>query len=107
MIGFKRLFLEGVKNPRAALQFIVYLPQFIKLYARLIKDPRVPFYLKAVLFLAFLYFIAPIDLFPDFLIPILGHLDDLLVLSFSLRWFLKRCPRDVVMEHVKQMVSEA
>ncbi len=107
MSGFKRLFLEGLKNPRGALQLIYYLPQFIKLYARLIKDPRVPFYLKALLLLAFLYFISPIDLFPDFLLPIFGYLDDLFVLSFSLRWFLKKCPREVVMEHVKQIELEA
>lgn len=106
MIGFKRLLLEGLKNPRAAIQFITYLPQFIKLYARLLKDARVPLYLKALVVLAFLYLISPIDLFPDFLAPILGHVDDVLILMFTLRFFLKKCPREVVMEHVQQIESE-
>ncbi|HEX9652960.1 MAG TPA: DUF1232 domain-containing protein [bacterium] len=106
MIGFKRLLLEGLKNPRGAIAFLTYLPQFIRLYARLLKDPRVPIYLKCVVILALLYLISPIDLFPDFLVPILGHLDDLLILSFSLRYFLKKCPRELVLEHVQQIESE-
>lgn len=106
MIGFRRLLLDGLKNPRGAIQAIVYLPKFVRLYTRLLRDPRVPFYLKALVFLAFLYLISPIDLFPDFLLPILGHVDDLFILIFSLRLFLKKCPREVLMEHVQRIEAE-
>jgi uncharacterized membrane protein YkvA (DUF1232 family) len=106
MIGFKRLILEGLKNPRAVIQLISHLPQLLKLYSRLLKDPRVPLHLKAMVILAIVYLISPIDLIPDFLIPILGHFDDLLILMFSLRLFLKKCPREVLLEHVQQIESE-
>ncbi|MFQ5753645.1 MAG: YkvA family protein [bacterium] len=106
MIGFRNLFSHGLKNPRGFVQVVMYLPQFVKLYGRLIKDPRVPILLRLVLFLAFVYIISPIDLFPDFLIPILGHLDDLFILLLALKFFLKKCPRDVLLEHVRQIESE-
>jgi len=106
MIGFKRLLLEGIKNPRRAIHVVVYLPKFVKLYTRLLRDPRVPFYLKAMVFLAFLYLISPIDLFPDFVLPFLGLVDDLFILIFSLRLLLKKCPRDVLMEHVQRIEAE-
>ncbi len=106
MSAFKRLFLYGLKNPVNAIQLIAHLPQFIKLYVRLFKDRRVPVYLKAIVVLAFVYLISPIDLFPDFLVPVLGHLDDLFILTLTLRLFLKKCPREVLMEHVRQIESE-
>jgi uncharacterized membrane protein YkvA (DUF1232 family) len=106
MIGFGRLFLQGIKNPRDFIRLISFLPQFVKLYARLYKDPRVPLYLKVLLILAFVYLISPVDLVPDFLVPILGQIDDLFILMIVLRFFLKKCPRDVLMEHVRQVEDE-
>ena len=43
------------------------------------RHPRTPWYAKAVLVLVLLYLMSPVDLIPD-VIPLLGMLDDLLVL---------------------------
>lgn len=106
MVRFRRIFLQGIKNPKGFIQVISHLPQFVKLYSRLFKDPRVPIYLKILLLLAILYLISPIDLLPDFFVPILGQIDDLFILWIALRFFLKKCPRDVLMEHVRQIEAE-
>lgn len=106
MTAFKRLFMYGLKNPVDAIQLMAHLPKFIKLYVRLFKDRRVPLYLKVIVVLAFVYLISPIDLIPDFFVPVLGQVDDLFVLTLGLKWFLKKCPREVLMEHVHQIESE-
>lgn len=47
------------------------------------RDPRVPWYAKAVAGIVVGYALSPIDLIPDF-IPLLGYLDDLLLLPLGL-----------------------
>jgi len=106
MTGFRRVFLEGIKDPKGFIQLIAYLPQFLKLYSRLFKDPRVPIHLKVLLLFAFIYLVTPIDIFPDFFVPILGQIDDLFILIIALKFFLKKCPGDVLMEHVMQIEAE-
>jgi uncharacterized membrane protein YkvA (DUF1232 family) len=49
---------------------------------------------------AFLYLISPIDFIPDLLAPILGYVDDIAILFFSLKIFIQLSPRDVVEEHM-------
>lgn len=46
------------------------------------RDPRVPWYAKALLVCVVAYALSPIDLIPDF-IPVLGHLDDLLLIPLG------------------------
>jgi uncharacterized membrane protein YkvA (DUF1232 family) len=49
------------------------------------------------------YAISPVDPLPDLVIPLVGFIDDLFVLTMGLKYFLKKCPPDVVMEHVSQI----
>lgn len=42
------------------------------------RDPRTPWYVKALIFFVVAHTFSPIDLIPDF-IPILGYLDDLII----------------------------
>ena len=59
------------------------------------RHPRTPWYAKAVLVLVLLYLMSPVDLIPD-VIPVLGMLDDLLVLGFGV-WLARRLiPADVM-----------
>ncbi len=62
------------------------------------KDPRTPWYAKAVLAATVGYALSPIDLIPDF-IPVVGYLDDLVIvpLGLLLAWLL--VPREVWREH--------
>lgn len=57
----------------------------------------VPWYAKAVGGLAVVYALSPIDLIPDF-IPVLGMLDDLIVLPLLIALFLKWIPKTVLAE---------
>jgi len=103
---FDRTVREGLKNPAQALQFIVNLPKILKLIYRLFKDSRVPFHLKGILILALAYAISPFDLIPDFLIPVLGQVDDIIVLFAASKYFLKNCPVNVVDEHIQKIKQE-
>jgi uncharacterized membrane protein YkvA (DUF1232 family) len=54
---------------------------------RLLMDPRVPRWQKAIPVLAFAYVLSPVDLVPD-VVPGLAQIDDLAVLVIALRVFL-------------------
>ena len=58
------------------------------------RDPRVPRLAKLVVVLVVAYALSPIDLIPDF-IPVLGYLDDMLLLPMGIALAIKLMPRDV------------
>ena len=62
------------------------------------RDPRVPFYAKIVLILTVAYAFSPIDLIPDF-IPVLGYLDDLVLLPLGIWLCIKLIPAEVLQEY--------
>jgi uncharacterized membrane protein YkvA (DUF1232 family) len=62
---------------------------------RIFRHPGVPFGAKAVMPGMLLYLASPIDIIPDF-IPLLGQLDDLLVLAAGLALILRLTPRYVI-----------
>ena len=65
---------------------------------RLIRDPRVPLWTKAVPLLGIAYVLSPLDLIPDILIGI-GQLDDLGIILGAMRLFESLAPGYVVDEH--------
>ena len=60
-------------------------------------DPRTPWYAKAWTVLVVAYAFSPIDLIPDF-IPVLGYLDDLLLIPAGIALALKMIPALVMAE---------
>ena len=62
------------------------------------RDPRVPWYAKALALAVAGYALSPIDLIPDF-IPILGYLDDLIIVPLGILLVIKMIPPDVMSEH--------
>jgi len=58
------------------------------------RDPRVPLAAKLVVVFVVTYALSPIDLIPDF-IPVLGYLDDMLLLPMGIALAIKLMPRDV------------
>ena len=80
-------------------QLLVHLPSFLKLFAQLVKDPRVNIAPKLVILGVLAYVVLPTDLVPDF-IPGLGYADDLAVLLAGLKLFLRLCPPEVVQVRV-------
>jgi len=61
------------------------------------RDPRVPWYAKAVAVAVAAYALSPIDLIPDF-IPVLGYLDDLILVPAGLWLAIALIPDEVMTE---------
>lgn len=59
-----------------------------------LRSPRTPWYAKAVAALTVGYALSPVDLVPDF-IPVLGYLDDVLLLPLLVALFIRLVPPDV------------
>lgn len=62
------------------------------------QDPRVPWYAKLFAMLVVAYAFSPIDLIPDF-IPILGYLDDLIIVPLGISIALKMIPEPVLKDY--------
>jgi uncharacterized membrane protein YkvA (DUF1232 family) len=63
-----------------------------------LRDPRVPWYAKALGAVIVAYALSPIDLIPDF-IPVLGYLDDLVLVPLGLILMMRLIPANVLAEH--------
>lgn len=63
-----------------------------------LKDKRTPWYAKLFAALTVAYALSPIDFIPDF-IPILGYLDDLIILPLLVSLTIKFIPRDTFEEY--------
>ena len=66
-----------------------------------LKDKKTPWYAKLLAALTVIYALSPIDLIPDF-IPVLGYLDDLLILPALVACTVKFIPNDVFEEYRKK-----
>jgi uncharacterized membrane protein YkvA (DUF1232 family) len=62
------------------------------------RDPRVPWYAKALALAVAGYALSPIDLIPDF-IPVLGYLDDLILVPLGIWAVVKLIPARIMAEH--------
>jgi uncharacterized membrane protein YkvA (DUF1232 family) len=63
----------------------------------LLRDRRVPLHLKSIPLFVILYLISPLDLISG--LPVIGQLDDLAILLFGLRLFVRLAPVEIVEEH--------
>lgn len=97
MLLHKRLWLF------ALLRRWPYVRNVLRLIWRLMRDARVPRYLKGMLVLAGLYVLSPWDLLPAPLLLFIGVLDDLAISLIAIKYFLRWCPEAVVMEHLATM----
>ncbi|MBV9952809.1 MAG: DUF1232 domain-containing protein [Acidimicrobiia bacterium] len=73
------------------------LPACVTTARRLRGDPRVPRRAKLAVAFAALWVISPIDLIPEFL-PVIGPLDDVVVIALALRYAARQVPREVLFE---------
>ena len=92
------------------------MPDRLKDWARTIKrdvhalylasrDPRVPWCAKAAAVAVASYALSPIDLIPDF-IPVLGYLDDFVILPLGILLVIRMIPPDIMAEH-RELASAA
>lgn len=61
------------------------------------RDPRTPWYVRALIFFVVAHTFSPIDLIPDF-IPVLGYLDDLIIIPGGLWLAVRLIPPEVMIE---------
>jgi uncharacterized membrane protein YkvA (DUF1232 family) len=71
------------------------VPDCVTTIRRLRRDPRVPRRAKVAVALAGLWLLSPVDLLPEFL-PVVGPLDDVLVVALALRYAARQVPREVL-----------
>jgi uncharacterized membrane protein YkvA (DUF1232 family) len=77
--------------PGLARDLATILPACVTTARRLRKDPLVPRRVKLVVAFAGVWVVSPIDLIPEFL-PIIGPLDDIVVVALALRYAARRIP---------------
>lgn len=78
----------------------------ISIYQAVLKDKRTPPLGKLLLSMAIGYFFMPFDLIPDF-IPVLGHIDDAIIIPALIFFALKVIPKAIVQEHRKRVESQS
>jgi len=61
------------------------------------RDPRVPWHAKTMAMVTAAYALSPIDLIPDF-IPVLGYLDELIILPLFIYLTIRLIPPDIIVE---------
>src|SRR5262245_37923826 len=62
------------------------------------RDPRVPWFAKAMAIVVAAYALSPIDLIPDF-IPVLGYFDDLILVPLGVLLVVRLIPPAIMAEH--------
>ncbi len=84
------------------LKRLQYFSKMVKnnivLYSSLLKDTRTPLIAKLLLWLAVGYLLLPFDIIPDF-IPILGQIDDLIIVPLLIYSSLKFIPPELLWEY--------
>jgi uncharacterized membrane protein YkvA (DUF1232 family) len=82
-------------QPGVLRELAAFLPACVTTVRRLRGDPRVPRSAKLAVAFAGLWVLSPIDLIPEFL-PVVGPLDDVVVVALCLRFAARRVPREVI-----------
>jgi uncharacterized membrane protein YkvA (DUF1232 family) len=91
---------------RALVKRVTRLPvrDKLRLALALARDSRIPLALRVIPPGLVLYLATPIDLIPDF-IPVIGHLDDVVIAVVGLGLLLRLTPRWVLEDHVARLES--
>ena len=92
MIGLAARLPPGILKDLAG-----FLPACVTTIKTLRKDPRVPRRAKLAIAFAGIWVISPIDLIPEFL-PIIGPLDDIVVVALAFRYAAGQIPSDVLFD---------
>jgi len=84
-------------------QIVKSFKREITVYRGVLRDERTPLRAKLFLSLAIAYVCMPFDLIPDF-VPVIGHLDDAIIVPALVIMALRSLPADLIWEH-RQLVS--
>lgn len=89
---------ERGKVRKKMKDLLLFLPNLVRLLARLMRDARVSRADKVILGGTILYVIAPLDFLPD-MIPFIGQIDDSYLVAIALLRMLNRADGAIVAEH--------
>ena len=78
----------------------------LRLAWRLLRDRRMPVLVKAVVPALVAYLLMPLDIIPDF-IPVIGQLDDLLLIALAVGLVFRFAPVELLEEHIRRLEAEA
>ena len=91
------LVLLAKRMPSGVLRDLAaFIPDCVTTVRRLRKDPRVPRRARIAVVIAGIWVASPIDLIPEFL-PVIGPLDDIVVVALALRYAGRQVPRDMIL----------
>jgi uncharacterized membrane protein YkvA (DUF1232 family) len=97
ILGWALLVVLARRLPPGILRDLAaFIPDCVATVRRLRRDPRVPRRAKVAIVIAGLWVASPIDLIPEFL-PVIGPLDDIVVVALALRYAGRAVPRDVLL----------
>ena len=83
--------------PGVLRDLVAFIPACLTTARVLRNHPAVPPRAKVALLVAIVWTVSPIDLIPEFL-PVIGPLDDIVVIALAIRYAARAVPRDVLLE---------
>ncbi|MDR8413022.1 DUF1232 domain-containing protein [Nonomuraea sp. 3-1Str] len=83
--------------PGLARDLAAFIPDCLTAVRRLRSNPAVPRRAKIAIVIAGVWVASPIDLIPEFL-PVIGPLDDIVVVALALRYAARQVPREVLLD---------
>ena len=98
LAGSVGLILDAQRHRAALIELVRLVRPCIALFRDIMRDPTLPRRTRVIPALVVAYLALPIDLVPDFL-PVIGHLDDALIVAFALRHLVAATGRDRVAQH--------
>jgi len=99
MVKVKRVKKKKLAKGRMR-NFLMFLPNMVRLCGNLLIDNRVPIAEKALFAAAIVYAISPIDFIPD-VFPFIGQIDDLYLIALTLLRLVNYTDEQVVRDHWK------
>ncbi|HVN30260.1 MAG TPA: hypothetical protein VMT64_17300 [Candidatus Binataceae bacterium] len=99
---FRNLLRMQLLTPGRVGGMVTHLPNFVRVFYRLMKDERVSVFAKLAPVLILLLMFSPPAIELDF-VPVIGEIDWMLAAYVALKLFVWLCPADVVREHVAQI----
>jgi uncharacterized membrane protein YkvA (DUF1232 family) len=90
--------VAGERKEAQQLSTLSLLPRLGRFLYHLVREPRVPWTVKAAVVGLTAYLASPIDLIPDW-IPGAGYLDDVLLVAIVVNYVFAKIPEEVLIEH--------
>jgi uncharacterized membrane protein YkvA (DUF1232 family) len=89
----------GNREGASLMSMVRDVPAFLKLLGRLARDPRVSKVDKAIVAATVVYLVSPVDLIPDWVVPVVGQVEDLALLALALSRLVNNAGIGVLLDH--------